>query len=80
MFSYLKKQIEKCNEKIVLYAKQFVRDYLCDDEDPETYGLKESVELAEILSKDDKRTPEECILIFWLNARNCFSQKLLQIS
>ena len=40
-------KVERCNENIVRFAKEFAADYLCDDIDSDSVDLQKAVEIAE---------------------------------
>ena len=76
-------KIEQCNKNIVRFAKEYVSDYLCDEMDAETVDLPKAVEIAEKTNLGDNPSKSELaefgILLFWLNVRKIYSQKLLAI-
>ena len=43
-------KVERCNENIVRFAKEFAADYLCDDIDSDSVDLQKAVEIAEKIS------------------------------
>ena len=73
-------KVERCNENIVRFAKEFAADYLCDDIDSDSVDLQKAVEIAEktkLWKPSKSELAEFGILLFWFNLRSFYSKKLL---